>query len=178
MLIEINIYHCVKWEEKMYIENNKIAIQDTYGDKFQYCWGCGPKNEFGLSIKSFPTDDGQKCICQFTPDEKYTGGVPSNLFGGMIGMIFDCHGTASAAWFNHKNRGLSLMKDTVIVRYITARLEIDFKKPVPMGKVITVISTPEEIGERKIIVTMTMEVDNVICAKARMIAVGLIEDSF
>ncbi len=160
----------------MSIENNKIAIQDTYGDRFQHCWGCGPKNKQGLSIKTFPSNDGEECICEFRPDDKYTGGVPSNLFGGMIGVIFDCHGTASAAWFNHRNKGRILTKDTVIVRYITARLEIDFKKPIPMGKMITVISTLEQIDERKIIVIMTMEVDGVVCAKAKMIAVAVKND--
>ncbi len=154
-------------------QSNTIAIQETYGEKFQHCWGCGVKNEFGLELKTFSTDDGEKCICEFTPDDKYTGGVPNNLFGGMIAVIFDCHGTASAAWFNHHNKGLALTRDTVIGRYITARLEIDFKKPVPMGKVVTVISTPEEIGERKIIVNMKMEVDGEICAKAKMIAVAV-----
>ncbi|PIE78894.1 MAG: thioesterase [Candidatus Delongbacteria bacterium] len=154
-------------------ENNRISIQETYGERFQHCWGCGPKNKFGLSLKSFPSDDGQSCICQFMPDEQYSGGVPFNLFGGMIAMIFDCHGTASAAWFNHNNKGLSLTKDTVIRRYITARIEVDFRKPVPMGKTVTVTSMPEEIGERKIVLNMKMEVDGVTCAKAKMVAVGV-----
>ncbi len=157
-------------------QNNKIAIQETYGERFQHCWGCGVKNEFGLLLKTFPSDDGKECVSQFTPDQQYTGGVPSNLFGGMIAMIFDCHGTASAAWFNHNNKGLTLTKDTVIGRYITARLEVDFKKPVPMGKVITVTSVPEEIGERKIIVDMKMEVDNTVCAQAKMVAVAVKDD--
>lgn len=154
-------------------ENNKIAIQETYGDRFQYCWGCGPKNEEGIHIKSYPSEDGQSCYCKIVPEEKYTGGVPANLFGGMIAMIFDCHGTASAAWFNHNNKGLKLKEDTVIGRYITARLEIDFKKPVPMNKEITVTAKAEEIGERKIIVSMEMEADGEVRAKAKMVAVGV-----
>ena len=28
----------------------QIAIQDTYGERFQYCWGCGPKNEAEVNI--------------------------------------------------------------------------------------------------------------------------------
>ncbi len=157
----------------MNTENNKIAIQETYGERFQNCWGCGPKNELGMFLKTYPHGDGQECICEIVPDERYTGGVPANLFGGMIAMIFDCHGTASAAWFNHQRKGLTLTKDTVIGRYITARLEVDFKKPVPMEKTIKVIAKPEEMGERKIIVSMEMEVEGEIRAKARMVAVGV-----
>ncbi|MDY3005385.1 thioesterase [Anaerococcus sp. AGMB00486] len=148
-----------------------VAIQDTYGERFQYCWGCGSKNEKGLHIKSYPKDEGNICYTRIKPDEKYTGGVPQNLFGGMIAMIFDCHGTASAAFFNHKNKGLSLTKDTVIERYITARLEIDYKKPTPMNEEIEVISRLEELGDRKAIVSMELKAKDEIRAKAKIIAV-------
>ena len=46
----------------------------------------------------------QAVLVKITPAQ-YTGGVPANLFGGMIAMIFDCHGTVSAAWFAHQNKG-------------------------------------------------------------------------
>ena len=155
-------------------EKAKIAIQDTYGERFQHCWGCGPKNELGMHIKSYPAEDGNKCICRVTPPEQFTGGVPDNLFGGMIAMIFDCHGTASAAWFSHKHKGLELTEDTIIGRFITARLEIDFRKPTPMNTEITVTSQIEEIGERKVIADMTMEADGIVRAQARLVAVAVI----
>lgn len=148
-----------------------IAIQDTYGDRFQHCWGCGPKNSFGLHLQSFPSEDGTMCICQVSPDHFYTGGVPNNLFGGMIAVIFDCHGTASAAWFAHDKKGLVLTKDTVIGRFVTARLEIDYKIPVPIGEEINVVSRVEEITERKVIILMEMIAGDQIRATARMVAV-------
>lgn len=157
-------------------ENKKIAIQDCYGEKFQYCWGCGPKNMEGLHLHSYPREDGKECICEFRPEKHYTGGVPENLYGGMIAMAFDCHGTASAAWFNHYNKGLVLKEDTIIGRFVTARLEIDFKKPIPINEIIRVRSRPEEITERKVIVNMEMEVDGKIHAKARMVAVAVKDD--
>lgn len=160
----------------MNTKSEKISIQETYGENFQNCWGCGPKNENGLHLHSYPSEDKETCICEFLPDKQYTGGVPHNLYGGMIAMIFDCHGTASAAWFNHNKKGLALNKDTVIGRFITARLEIDFKKPVPMNEPITVIATPEEIGDRKIIVNMEMKALDITRAKARMVAVGVKDD--
>lgn len=154
-------------------QKNKIAIQDTYGERFQYCWGCGPKNEQGLHLHTYPSDDGSHCVSEYLPDDRYTGGVPANLFGGMIAVLFDCHGTASAAWFAHHNKGLSLTEDTVIGRFITARLEIDFKKPLPINELVTVTSYPEEIGERKVIVNMEMVAAGEVRAKARMVAVGV-----
>ena len=98
----------------MTLETRKIAIQDTYGDRFQHCWGCGPKNELGLHLKTYPSLDGKECITRIRPESHYTGGVPANLFGGMIAMIFDCHGTASAAWFAHHQKGLELTKSTAV----------------------------------------------------------------
>lgn len=154
-------------------ENNKIAIQETYGERFQHCWGCGVKNDAGLHLKSYPSEDGKTCVCHVVPADKFTGGVPANLFGGMIATIFDCHGTASAAMFAHFNNGLKLTKNTVIGRFITARLEVNFKKPVPMDTEITVTSRLEELGERKVIVAMEMEADGAIRAAARMVAVGV-----
>lgn len=153
--------------------NKTIAIQDTYGERFQHCWGCGPKNESGIHLKSYPNEDGSEIIAEIIPDKAYTGGVPQNLFGGMIAMIFDCHGTAAAAFFKHKEKGLELTADTVIGRFITARLEIDFKKPTPMGEVVKVIAKASEIGERKVIVEMQMYAKDELRAKARMVAVAV-----
>lgn len=148
-----------------------LAIQDTYGERFQHCWGCGPQNEHGLHLKSYPSADGTKCLCHVTPDAVYTGGVPANLFGGMIAMIFDCHGTASAAWFAHHAQGLTLTPETVIGRFITAHLEVDFKKPVPMGAELEVCAQLEELGERKALITMDMFAAGECRARAKMVAV-------
>ena len=148
-----------------------ICIQDTYGERFQYCWGCGPKNDMGLHLKSYPSDDDKSVIAKIIPDKMYTGGVPQNLFGGMIAMIFDCHGTASAAYFSHRDKGLNLDKNTVIERFITARLEVDFKKPTPMNEEIEVIAKLEELGERKAIIEMEMKAKGEVKAKAKMISV-------
>lgn len=156
----------------MLIDKN-LAIQDTYGERFQHCWGCGPKNPDGIHLKSYPSEDGEVVQVTYKPDDIYTGGVPKNLFGGMIAVIFDCHGTASAAFFAHKAKGLDYTKDTVIGRFITARLEIDFKKPTPMDTDLIVRSTVEEITERKVIVKMVLEAKGEVRAEARMVAVGV-----
>lgn len=151
----------------------KIAIQDTYGERFQYCWGCGAKNEEGLHIKSYPTDDGKKVVAWVKPNKAFTGGVPNNLFGGMIAMIFDCHGTASAAFFKHNAKGLDLTEDTVIERFITVHLEVDFKKPTPMNEEVEVEASLEELGERKAVINMVLIAKGEVRAKAKMVAVAV-----
>ena len=155
------------------LETRTIAIQDRYGERFQHCWGCGPKNDLGLHLKTYPSIDGKSCISRIKLEIAYTGGVPSNVFGGMIATIFDCHGTASAAWFAHHQKGLELTKSTVIGRFITARLEIDYLSPSPIEDEIVVTSTLEELGERKAIIAMEMTVATKVRAKARMVAVAV-----
>ena len=155
------------------LETRTIAIQDRYGERFQHCWGCGPKNDFGLHLKTYPSIDGKSCISRIKLENAYTGGVPSNVFGGMIATIFDCHGTASAAWFAHHQKGLELTESTVIGRFITARLEIDYLSPSPIEDEIVVTSTLEELGERKAIIAMEMTVATKVRAKAKMVAVAV-----
>ena len=155
------------------LETRTIAIQDRYGVRFQHCWGCGPKNDLGLHLKTYPSLDGERCISRIKLENAYTGGVPSNVFGGMIATIFDCHGTASAAWFAHHQKGLELTESTVIGRFITARLEIDYLSPSPIEDEIVVTSTLEELGERKAIISMEMSVAGKVRAKAKMVAVAV-----
>ena len=54
-----------------------------------------------------------------------------------------------------------------------AHLEVDFKKPVPMGEEINITSRVEEIGERKVVVAMEMEAAGEVRATAKMVAVGV-----
>ena len=155
----------------MTIETRAIAVQDTYGERFQHCWGCGPKNDLGMHLKTYPSVEGTSCISRIKVDPQYTGGVPANLFGGMIAV--DCHGTASAAWFSHHEKGLNLTPETVIGRFITAHLEVDYLSPTPIDDEIIVTSTLEELGARKAIVNMEMTVAGKVRAKAKMVAVAV-----
>ena len=157
----------------MTLETRNVAIQDTYGERFQHCWGCGPKNDLGLHLKTYPSVEGTSCISRVKVDQQYTGGVPANLFGGMIAVIFDCHGTASAAWFAHHQKGLELTAEIVIGRFITAHLEVDYLSPTPIDDEIVVTSTLEELGERKAIVSMEMSVAGKVRARAKMVAVAV-----
>lgn len=80
-----------------------IAIQDCYPSRFAHCYGRGPANPNSLKLKSYLVDD--RTEARFTPDSRYTGGVPETLYGGMIASRLDCHGTASAVSFAYRDRG-------------------------------------------------------------------------
>src|ERR671939_1036699 len=58
------------------------------------CFGCGPMNEKGLRIRSFP--QGEEVICEWQP-EAYHEAYPGMLNGGIIGTLMDCHSNWTAA---------------------------------------------------------------------------------
>ena len=61
------------------------AIQDHYPPKFAHCFGCGPANPHGLKLNSYLRGDHTEA--RFTPDSRYSGGVPDNVYGGMIASL-------------------------------------------------------------------------------------------
>ena len=70
-----------------------LSLQDKYGEN-GICFGCGPKNDKGLQIKSYP--EGEHYICKYTPKKEHQA-LEGVINGGIIGSIFDCHGNWSAA---------------------------------------------------------------------------------
>ena len=66
---------------------NEKSLQETYAPNMA-CFGCGPANEKGLHIRSFP--DGDEVVATFEP-ATYQEAFPGMLSGGIIGTLLDCH---------------------------------------------------------------------------------------
>src|SRR5260370_42427015 len=77
-------------------------LQETYAPHLA-CFGCGPANEQGLRIRSFPR--GEEVVCSWQP-ESYQGAFPGMLSGGIIGTLLDCHCNWTATYHLIKNAGL------------------------------------------------------------------------
>jgi uncharacterized protein (TIGR00369 family) len=81
------------------------------------CFVCGRDNPHGLRVEFF--EDGQKVFAEFTPAEHHQG-WPGVLHGGIISALLD--ETIGRVAFLHD-------------RWVqTARLELRFIKPAPLGK--------------------------------------------
>ncbi|MGB1111430.1 MAG: PaaI family thioesterase [Gammaproteobacteria bacterium] len=148
-----------------------IAIQDCYGDPYSHCFGCGRNNPQGHQLKSYW--HGDETAARFTPPEHYTGGVPDHVYGGLIASLFDCHGTASAAAFNQRDKGGHLEEPETLERCVTAKLEVEFLSPTPMGKELVLRGKLVDIEGRKVSVSMTLEADGLTRAQANMLAIVL-----
>ncbi|WP_042221215.1 PaaI family thioesterase [Oceanobacillus manasiensis] len=148
-------------------EQMGIAIQDTYDERYSWCYGCGRLNEQGLQIKT--RWDGDKTVTSYLPRNEHMA-IPGFVYGGLIASIIDCHGTASAAMALHRKNGFEPGEGPEPPRFVTASLHIDYLKPTPQNVPLTVIGTIEEIHPKKWRVTVGLYAEDTCCAKGEVIA--------
>lgn len=145
------------------------AIQDYYSPEFAHCFGCGYANAHGLHLKSYV--DGARTIARFTAASMFSGGHPGNAYGGLLASLLDCHGTASAAAFAYRERGRVMGDDLPIIRFVTASLRIDYKRPTPLGVELEIRGELVSITDRKATVSLAIAASDAICVVGEMIAV-------
>lgn len=134
-----------------------------------HCYGCGALNEHGLQIKSFWAGD--EVVCAWRPQLHHIG-HPGILYGGMIASVVDCHCIWTASAHAHRRAGIE-MDGTPRFPYVTAALQINYRKPVPIEQPIQLRARVVEYGERKAIVKCTVVADGVLCADAELVAVRM-----
>ena len=106
------------------------SLQETFAPT-SICFGCGPANEKGLKIQSFPTSDFEKSgevIAEFQP-ESYQEAFPGMLNGGIIGALLDCHSNWTAAYTLMKQNQNDAPPCTV-----TADFHVKLRAPTPSGQ--------------------------------------------
>ena len=150
------------------IERADVWIQKEYSPENSHCYGCGVANPHGNGLRTYL--NGTETVSRFTPDPMYSGGVPGNVYGGMIASLFDCHGTASAAAFHRQQ---SDDPSGPLGRFVTASLHINFLAPTPQAQVLTVSGKLKAIDGRKVWVEMTLTAGETLCATAEMLAIAL-----
>jgi acyl-coenzyme A thioesterase PaaI-like protein len=87
------------------------------------CFVCGLENAIGLKL-SFYTDDEGRCLTRFRPREEHQG-YPGHLHGGVISTLLD------------ETMGRVLANQDVFA--LTGRLEVKFRKAVPLDQELTVV---------------------------------------
>jgi uncharacterized protein (TIGR00369 family) len=152
---------------------SKKAFQDYYPDHLSYCYGCGRLNEKGLKLRSFW--DGECSVARFTPRSEHIA-VPGYVYGGLIASLIDCHGTGTAAAAAYRRDGREMTSEPPL-RFVTAALHVDYLRPTPLGPGLQLRGSVEEMGERKVVVAVTLSADGEICARGRVVAV-LLPDGF
>ncbi len=147
------------------------AIQDAYPPEFAHCYGCGARNQHGHHLKSYLVGD--ETVARFTPDLMYSGGVPDHAYGGMIASLLDCHGAASAAAYAYQKEGRQIGEGPQPIRFVTASLKVDFKRPTPLGVELVVKGTLRSLEGRKAWIDLVLAADDMTCATGEMLAIRL-----
>src|SRR5438874_9966673 len=72
--------------------SSEPSLQERYAPE-NTCFGCGPKNEKGLRIRSFAR--GGEYLAEWTPEPHHQA-FPGVLNGGICGALLDCHSNWAA----------------------------------------------------------------------------------
>ncbi len=100
----------------------------------RHCFACGLENNYGLKLRFFNTAPGEVTV-NYTVPEQYQG-YPGIVHGGITTAILD-EVTGRAQLGDDPNR---LM--------FTAKLEIRFRKNVPVGKPLRIVGRVEKSKKR------------------------------
>ncbi len=147
------------------------AFQDYYPDELSHCYGCGRLNEQGLNLKSYW--DGEETVALLSP-RPYHIAIPGYVYGGLIASIIDCHGTGTASAAAYRAEGREMGTDPPL-RFVTASLHVEYRRPTPLGVPLEVRGRIKEIKERKVVVSATVSAAGKICVTGEVVAVKMPE---
>lgn len=152
------------------VRHGEAALQDAAPI---HCYGCGSLNAHGLQVKSYR--QGDELVCTWLP-RPYHVGHPGFLYGGMIASVVDCHCVWAAMAHAHRMAGADI-EGGLLYPYVTASLQIDFRRPVPIGHAIEMRAWVLECHARKTMVQCNVSCEGELCAEARVVAVRMREQS-
>ena len=147
------------------------AIQDAV--PHNNCWGCGPRNESGLQIKSYV--EGDETVCDWQPGPPYFAGPEDVLNGGIIATLLDCHSvcTAIADVYRSEGREIGSPPD---VWCVTASMDIKYLRPTSLFAPVRLVGTITRRGDRSRGVECTLYSGGEPCARAEVVAVRVADE--
>ena len=123
------------------------------------CFGCGPANEKGLHIRSFPQN--HEVVAEWQPRTEYEA-FTGMLSGGIIGTLLDCHCNWAAAYHLMKRSGQDHPPCTV-----TAEYSIKLLRPTPTDAPIRLVARVVQSTENSAIVEGELIAHDKVCATCR-----------
>lgn len=117
---------------------------------YSRCFGCGDDHLTGLHMQVYAAGD--EIRGSFLVTEHHQG-APGLAHGGVIAAAVD--------------EAMGFLIFLVAKPAVTARLEVDYRKPVPVGSRLDLVGVVERIDGRKIHATIVGRVDGHIHVKAR-----------
>jgi acyl-coenzyme A thioesterase PaaI-like protein len=137
------------------------SLQERYAAA-SVCYGCGPANDRGLHIRSFPAgDESDEVVAEWQPQPHHHA-FDNILNGGVIGTLLDCHSNWTAAYHLMQRRQASKPPTTV-----TADFHVRLLKPTPTDRPVRLNARVVESTDDRATVEATLESDGVATATCR-----------
>lgn len=107
---------------------------DEVPSHYRWCFGCGVDHDTGLHLRII-AGEGLAVVARFVPTDHHQG-APGLAHGGLLACAFD-EALGSLNW---------LLGATAV----TARLECDFRRPVPTGSELVITAHVTGVVGRKV----------------------------
>lgn len=148
-------------------------MTDYFQDRMPYnhCWGCGADNPDGLLLKSRWETPGL-AVCEFHTHRPLWAGPRGVLNGGIIGVLIDCHGICSAVAHAYRREDREIGSEPILWS-VTGRLEISYRRPVPIESAVRVEAGIEDHSGRKTWVACRVLAGGELCAEGKVLAVSV-----
>lgn len=137
---------------------DELSLQARYSPQ-SICFGCGPANEKGLQINSYP--EGDEVIAEWTPEPHHQA-FPGMLNGGIIGALLDCHSNWTATYFLMNQGGKERPDCTV-----TADFHVRLLRPTPSDGPVRLRAHVVESREDRATVEAELIAGDKVCATCR-----------
>ncbi len=95
------------------------AVGQEIPSHYDLCYGCGAAHPVGLQMRVVAGENSVHATFEVTEMHQ---GAPGLAHGGLLGTAFD--------------EALGALNWLLLVPAVTARLEVDFRRPVPVGSVL------------------------------------------
>jgi acyl-coenzyme A thioesterase PaaI-like protein len=142
-----------------------LSLQDRYAPN-GICFGCGPKNDKGLRIKSHAL--GEEVLADWMPEPHHQA-AEGMLNGGIVGVLLDCHSNWAACHHLMAKAGLDAPPCTV-----TAEFHVKLRRPTPIA-MLRIRARVVESSDDRATVEATLEADAKVTATCRGVFVAVKE---
>jgi acyl-coenzyme A thioesterase PaaI-like protein len=116
------------------------SVQETYGPEGR-CFGCGPKNDKGLRIRSMRSKNQGELVCDWTPEPHHLA-FEGVLNGGIIGALLDCHSNWTGAVALMETRGAEEPPCTV-----TSDFHVTLRRPTPTDRPLHLVARAVDVKD-------------------------------
>jgi len=99
-----------------------------------HCFACGKDNRHGMKLKFYIDEESRRAVCEFKLSRRYTG-PPGHAHGGIIATILD--------------EAMGKVNKLHNVVALTRSMEVQYLRPVPLDKKLTVIGQEWQITGRQ-----------------------------